>query len=102
MVKAEIKKIKKMDNEEEKIYNYLHKNFEKIFIKLVFPYFRFEIMLQTINDIAENISEYPPIIKQKVNILKHISDKLKIICLYFNIALDEYNKLIMYVEKNLK
>jgi len=97
-IKIEIEKLKNTNQEDGKFYNYLHKNFKKIFIKLAFPYFRFEILLQTINEIKKT-SNYP--LKTNKNILSHISKKLNCICIHLNIALDEYNKLIKYIGKKL-
>lgn len=94
----EIKKLRKSYKENKNVDNYIFKFSEKIFKKLVSPYFRFEILLRCMTDIKNNYEKHYSKVKiKKINI---IFSKLEKICLHLNIALDEYNAMLSYVEHN--
>ena len=97
----EILRLRKIYIDNENLDNYLSKTFEKIFKKLVFPYFRFEILQKCIIDIKNNYKYYPNINKKQIKKFNIIFNALQKICLHLNIALDEYHKVIMYVEKSM-
>ena len=95
---------KELENFKKNIKNkndydeYLYKTCEKIFKKMVFPYFRFEILLKVIEDVYKNSEVYfgcSKFCKTKINKTK---DKLGNICIYLNIALDEFYKLLKFLD----
>ncbi|MBQ6516520.1 hypothetical protein IJI31_05010 [bacterium] len=93
----EILKFRENCQSDKEINDYLFKNFQKIFKKLAFPYFRFEILLNCIEDIKTNKIYYSNL--KNMAKINDIYEKLQKITLYMNIALDEYNNLISYIEK---
>ncbi len=65
----EIEKLRKKYIENKKVDDYLFKVSEKIFKKLIFPYFRFEILLRCLADIKNNYKKHYPEIEIKRVIL---------------------------------
>ncbi len=81
----------------KKVDDYLFKSSEKIFKKIAYPYFRFEILLKCLADVKINYKKhYSEVDIKQINI---VSNKLEKICLYLNIALDEYNNMLSYINK---
>lgn len=95
----EIKRLRTGYRNDEWFNNYLFKTSEKIFKRLVFPYFRFEILLNCIADVNDNHKFYPAMKENYLKKVNYIFEKLQKICLYLNIALEEYNNMLSQVEK---
>lgn len=95
----EIVKLRKSYDNDKKLDDYLYKTLSKIFKKLMSSYFRFEILLRCIDDIKENNSYYPSVNKKQLRKIGVIYNKLQKICLLLNLASEEFNKMIIYIEK---
>lgn len=89
--KQEILKLRECCNDKDGFDNYVYKAADKIFRKLVFPYFRFEALQICIFDAKENSELYSNLDMKKVDFL---CKKLQTICMYLNLALDEQNKML--------
>ena len=63
--------------------------------KIVDPFFRFAVLQNCILDIKNNSECYPNIDKKKVN---YIYKKLQRMCVFLNIVMDEYCKLLTKIE----
>lgn len=98
--KNEIKKLRHSYKQNNNINGYMYKTFVKIFKKLAFPYFRFEILLISVKDIINNKEQYPNILDKDMKKIKLIFNRLQKICFYLNIALDEFNIILSYIEKH--
>lgn len=91
----EIEKLRKSCRNNKILNDYLFKESKKIFKKILFPYFRFEIILRCMTDIINNNKKYYPKIEAKrFNIIYH---KLQKICLHLNIALEEYSSMLSHI-----
>ena len=95
--KNEILKFRNNCKSDKEILNYLFSNFQKIFKKLAFSYFRFEILFNCIEDIKKNKTYYSNL--KNMAKINDIYEKLQKVTVYMNIALDEFNNLISYIEK---
>ena len=84
----EILKLRKSYNDNGNFDNYYFKAYEKIFKKLIFPYLRFEILLNCIRDIKDNKKYYSKMKIEEIKRVNIIFEKLQRICLYLNFALD--------------
>lgn len=85
----EIEKFKKSHEINKNFDKYLYKEFEKIFKKLIFPYLRFEILLNCIKDAKNNSKLYMMADKENYEI-NLLFQKVQNICLYLNLILEEY------------
>lgn len=97
MTKKEIKKLRELNNQNS-IDDHFYQISKKIFTRLVFPYFRFEIMQRCIVDIKDNIESYPNITNEQRKKIDTIFEKLQKICVYLNAALDEYYTMLSDIE----
>ena len=95
----EILKLRQFYSESNNIDEYLYKMFRKIFKKYFFLYFRFEILLRSINDVINNSKDYPYIKNKDIRRINSIFSRLKKICLYLNLALNEYNKMVHNIKR---
>ena len=96
--KKEILKLRQSYNANKGFDNYLYNALKKLFRKLVFPYFRFEVLLCTIQDIInKNYCFYGN--EKDIKKLKLIFSHLQKICFHLNIALNEFNKILYYIDK---
>ena len=91
----EILKLRECCSDKNGFDDYVYKASDKIFKKLIFPYFRFEILHNCILDAKNNGEFYPNIDKKKVNFLYK---KLQRMCVFLNIVMDEYCKLLTKIE----
>lgn len=89
----EIKQIRKIYKNKRALDDYVFNFSKKIFFKMAFPYFRFEILLKSISDIINNRNSYSEI---KEKDMKKILEK---ICFHFNVALDEYYQMLSLLQK---
>ena len=63
-------------------------------------YFRFEILLMCLKDI-NNKQFYPSLDEKIYSNLDVFCERLQKICLYINIALEEYSNMLISIETNL-
>ena len=99
ITKKEIEKLKESYLRDKNIDKYIFIYSKNIFRKLVFPYFRFEILLSCIKDIKDNHKYYQNMQDKDVRKVDLIHNKLQKICLYLNIALEEYLNMLSLIEK---
>lgn len=98
--KNDIMRLRESYKDNKCFENYLFKKCKKIFRKLMSPYVRFEVLQNCVCDIIDNTKYYPDITtdqKKKINL---IFKKLQKICVYLNLALEEYTKMVLVI-KNL-
>lgn len=75
------------------------KYLKKIFKRIAFPYFRFEILLNCIADINDNYQFYINMTDNDTKKMKFMFEKLQKICWYLNIALEEFNNMLSEMDK---
>lgn len=97
--KKEISSLRKNYNDGKNFDNYLFKTLEKIFKKLMSSYFRFEVLLKSVEDVKENNKYYPNMDKKQLRKINIVFNKLQKICLHLNLASEEFNKMMIYVKK---
>ena len=95
--KNEILKFRNNCKSDKEIHNYLFSNFQKIFNKLAFPYFRFEILFNCIEDVRNNKIYYSNL--KNIAKINDIYEKLQKVTMYMNVALDELYNLLTDIEK---
>lgn len=95
----EIKKLRQSYKNDEWFNHYLFKVSEKIFKRIAFPYFRFEILLNCIADINDNRQFYISMTDDYTKKIKIMFEKLQKICWYLNIALEEFNNMLSEMDK---
>lgn len=96
----EIEIIKKNYSDDDKFHEYLFKTFRKITSKMIFPYFRFELLQNCVKDIKDNPKEYSNIKNlQRINI---IFNKLQRICIYMNIVLCDFYEITSEINESSK
>lgn len=91
----EILKLRECCNDKDGFDNYIYNASDKIFRKLVPPYFRFEVLQNCILDVKNNSEYYTNIDNKSVSFLYN---KLQKICVFLNMAVDEYSKLLSKIE----
>ncbi len=91
----EILKLREFCSNKNGFDDYMYKASDKIFRKIVDPFFRFAVLQNCILDIKNNSECYPNIDKKKVN---YIYKKLQRMCVFLNIVMDEYCKLLTKIE----
>ncbi len=94
-----ILELRKNCKEYSQINDFLYKSTEKIFKKFIFPYFRFEILLNCIADIKNNKQHYPIMTTYEIDKINSIYNKLLKICVHLNVVLSEYQEIIAHIEK---
>lgn len=97
----EILNLRNKYKEHKYLNYYIYKKSEKIFRKMAFPYLRFEILLQCLKDIKEYKEYYPDLNSDDKKRINYIFKRLQKICIHMNIALDEYNKMLSNIEKQI-
>ena len=91
----EILKLREFCSNKNGFDDYMYKASDKIFRKILDHIFRFAVLQNCILDIKNNSECYPNIDKKKVN---YIYKKLQRMCVFLNIVMDEYCKLLTKIE----
>ena len=97
----EIKRLRQSYKNDKWLSHYLFKVSEKIFKRIAFPYFRFEILLNCIADINDNHQFYINMTDGYMKEMKIMFKKLQRICWYLNIALEEFNNMLSEMDKTV-
>lgn len=91
----EVLKLRECCSDKNGFNDYVYKASDKILKKIVNPFFRFAVLQNCILDAKNNSEFYPNIDKKKVNFLYK---KLQRICVFLNIVMDEYSKLLSKIQ----
>lgn len=99
--KSQMEKLKNELKNTGNCDDFVYESLKKIFRKLAFPYFRFEILRSCIEDVLSKTSNDFEINNNAKKKFKNLQHYLKKICIYLNLALENFYDLLLILDKQI-